>query len=584
MARRHARIDPFRARGIVARMKISRPGKVFCAFAAAFLFAAPPRLAAQDVILTPVEWTDPRGAPDELPKFKSPPRVEFPEALRATPDIGYVVYDRMIDAKARNLMLNPHATQPALQAAATPRGNGAWAMSAGRRDGKTVNTAVTFAFIFNPATAAEKIPDATPRLLEVALVWVKAPKGAKPLEVFPDRVVFADVSVDKTGAVTAVKNMPDGLEEPCAIAAKNWRFAPARQGGAPVVAEVRVPFIIITESQNEAIGQVGVPPRVTFQARPVYPIAMRVSGLRGEVLVDFVVDIEGRVRNAFVVRSLNPAFDDPALEAVQRWRFEPGRVGDRLVNTHMMVPIVFELEGTFGGGGGPLETRGKADLSKLPEQFRYDTPPQPTGTARPVYPYALLRDKKTGRARVVFVVGPSGRVLEAETKDASAPEFGRALLAAIETFTYQPALKGGRPCPSVQVFEQEFTSSEDWQLVGDDDLALLRREQKKPESILTLRDLDHPLVARSRRPPIFPVALPAGVEKGEAVVEFLIDEDGRARLPRIVSATHEAFGYAAVQSIASWRFEPPTRGGRAVAVRALVPVEFTLKTAAAGKK
>ena len=54
---------------------------------------------------------------------------------------------------------------------------------------------------------------------------------------------------------------------------------------------------------------------------------MRASGMRGDVLVDFVVDSEGRVTRAYVVRSLNPAFDEPALEAVRRWKFEPGRKG-----------------------------------------------------------------------------------------------------------------------------------------------------------------------------------------------------------------------------------------------------------------
>jgi TonB family protein len=306
---------------------------------------------------------------------------------------------------------------------------------------------------------------------------------------------------------------------------------------------------------------------------------MRANGMRGEVLVDFVVDREGRVRNAYVARSLNPSFDDAAVEAVQRWRFEPGRVGERPVSTHMQVPVIFELEGGFNKGSGPMENVGKkADLSKLPEAFRYDTPPQPIGTVRAVYPYELLRAGKTGRADVGYVIGSDGRVIQIIPSAASDPAFGRALTAAIEQFTYQPAVKNGRPSPSVQRFVQEFDRSPDWSLVNDGDTDLLRTEQKRPDRIFNLRDLDAPLKPLSRRPPVFPVSAPAEMNSGEALIEFLVDEEGRARLPRMVEATHEAFAYAAMQSIASWRFEPPQRGGRDVIVRVRVPLKFTRET------
>ena len=70
-----------------------------------------------------------------------------------------------------------------------------------------------------------------------------------------------------------------------------------------------------------------------------------------------------------------------AIEAVQRWRFEPGRVGERPVNTRMRVPIHFQLDHLRDGGGDGLERKGKGDLSKLPEALQYDTAPRITGTA-----------------------------------------------------------------------------------------------------------------------------------------------------------------------------------------------------------
>jgi len=551
----------FQAESIARWARCLRAGAAACAATAA--------VWAQDVTVTKPAWTAPNGAPEELPALKSRPVIAVPDELKAATDIGYVVYNLVLSAKGQTLMLAPHATLAAYERAAFGW-SGSFAWTPGKRAGKGVNTDTTFAVIFNPASAAEKGPDATPRLLEVTATQVRAPKAK---EAVPDRVEFAEVTVDATGKVTEVKGAPADLERACAIAASAWRFAPARKGGAAVAATVRMPFVVVTAGGSEKGGP-RTTGRVLHQERPIYPFEMRASLMKGEVVVDFVVDIEGRVRNPFVVRSLNPSFDDPAIEAVRRWTFEPGRLGERPVPTHMQVPIIFHLDDTYEGGQGPISAARKPDMSKMPEQFRYDSPPKPRGTVRPVYPYELLKKKVTGKASVVYIVNTAGKVAQADVRSATAPEFGRALQAAIECFVFEPALKGGRPNAALEGFAQEFDRDQRWALVATEDLDLLRREEKRPESFLSLADLDAPPVPRSRRPPQFPQSAPEGMTKGEATVEFIIDEEGRARLPRIVAATDEAFGYAAVQSVASWRFEPPTRGGKAVAVRAQIPIVF----------
>ena len=528
-------------------------------------------ITAQDVLVNSPTWLEEKDAPDKLPALKSAQSLEFPAELKTTPEIGYVVYQLLLDPKGKILGLKPQATLAAYGRAVQLSAS-AW--NPGRRDGKGVNTATEFSVIFNPASAAVKKTAATPRLLEVSLVRIDRPRGVQTTITIPDRVEAADVTVDEQGAVTAVRNAPAGLGEAFSVATKNWRFAPARREGKAVVADVRMSFIV-TMRDEESIG-VGkrTSPRVQVQEAPRYPFAMRANGMRGEVLVDFIVDIEGRVRRAFVVRSLNPAFDDPALDAVNKWRFEPGFVGDRPVNTHMQVPIIFMLDNAGQGGDGPLSAPSKSDLSKLPEQFRYDTPPRPVGTVRPVYPYALLRARKEGKSVVRFVVDAKGRVVQTDIGESTVPEMGRALQAAVECFVYEPAIKAGRPSPSIQGFAQQFTRDETWQLVSYDDLALLRREEKNPTSILLPSELDTKLTATSRRPPQFPLDVKEGVKGGETLIEILVDEEGRARLPRILSASDEAFGYAAVQGVAAWRFDPPKRGGRPVVVRVQIPFSF----------
>lgn len=84
-------------------------------------------------------------------------------------------------------------------------------------------------------------------------------------------------------------------------------------------------------------------PVAKFQARPQYPFEMRRSGVAGEVVVDFIVDSNGDVRNAYSARSSQREFESAAVQAVSKWKFRPGKKGGRAVNTHMQVPIVFTL-------------------------------------------------------------------------------------------------------------------------------------------------------------------------------------------------------------------------------------------------
>jgi len=82
-------------------------------------------------------------------------------------------------------------------------------------------------------------------------------------------------------------------------------------------------------------------PRV--QGRPQYPFEMRRAGISGEVTVDFIVDANGDVQNAYAVKSTQRDFEAAAVQAVSKWKFTPGRKNGRAVATHMQVPIVFNL-------------------------------------------------------------------------------------------------------------------------------------------------------------------------------------------------------------------------------------------------
>ena len=543
-------------------------------------FALVPRLHGQDVTVTPLEWAEPGDTPEQLPVENHPLRVEFPADLRNAPDPGYVVLQCVYDEKGRSLMLSLTGTLPAFETA-VDSACANWKHKPARRLEHPVNAFVRCAVIFNPASAQEGKPDATARLLAVNLVVDPTRDTGKNNPPVPPELVWVTVILDSGGKPAGFKDAPPALANLLERAVREWRFAPARHAGQPVAAELRVPFIIVGPKDKIA-GKLRLP-RVIAQPAPVYPEVMRESGLRGEVLVDFIVDREGRVTRAYVVRSLNPAFDEPALEAVRRWRFEPGRKGDVPVNTHMRVPIAFRLDGEWEGGDSGLNVQQHAKQADLPEEFRYDVAPKPRGMVLPVYPYELLRENVKGDATVSFVISETGKIIRSGLVKASRPEFGAATLAMIEQWEFEPALKAGRPTRSRFGFEQEFSLS-DGGIVPEKVKDLLTLERKSPDRIVSAGKLDMRLKPVVMIPPVFPRSLGAEIAKGEAMVEVLIDEEGQPRLPRIVSASDPAFGWAALQAVARWRFDPPTLKGLPVVTRVRIPFDFQIKADEAVEK
>lgn len=84
-------------------------------------------------------------------------------------------------------------------------------------------------------------------------------------------------------------------------------------------------------------------PIPTFQPSPIYPYVMKQARISGTVVLDFVVEVDGRVTQVFAESSTHAEFTDNAVQAVSKWRFRPGRRGGRAVRTLVQIPIKFTL-------------------------------------------------------------------------------------------------------------------------------------------------------------------------------------------------------------------------------------------------
>ncbi len=531
------------------------------------------RLVAQDVTVTPPAWINENNITgDQPPTLKHHASLRYPDELRKSDELGYVLIEQSVDTKGKGLILFRRGSHVYFQRVVEENSADELSMRPAQKKGKPVDSLSWFAVIFNPASAKTKGPDAGPRLLAVAPVRVPR-KIIGPANGDNFAMVWATVKLNEKGEPGGVV-----LEDPASerfLPAINesltqWRFAPARRAGTPVSADLRVAFFV-RPTFKPNVAAMGSPPRTKTRAQPKYPLALRASRLRGEVLVEFVVTEEGRVTDATIARTNNPAFNEPALEAIRKWTFEPAIRNGKPVKAKMQQPITFDLVGTNADDAYTV-SGGRKGNSKLPPELRYDTPPKVRGVIVPVYPYDLRRDGIKGKAAAGMMINEAGQVVRIEIVEATKPEFGQALTAALETFSFDPALKDGKPIPSFLRFEQEFNATE---FRDPESERLLSAEKKHPEKIATAKELDGALKPISRQRPVFPLLQREKNGKGQAMVDLIVDDEGYVRLPRIVSASAPAFGYAAVQAVSQWRFESPKAKGKAVAVRVRAPFEFS---------
>lgn len=84
-------------------------------------------------------------------------------------------------------------------------------------------------------------------------------------------------------------------------------------------------------------------PRAKAQIPPEYPFAMRSAGIEGNVMVEFDVDASGLVTSARALKSSAREFEEPAVRAVLKWRFESGKRHGKPVPFRMVVPIGFTM-------------------------------------------------------------------------------------------------------------------------------------------------------------------------------------------------------------------------------------------------
>lgn len=84
------------------------------------------------------------------------------------------------------------------------------------------------------------------------------------------------------------------------------------------------------------------PPRQIVKTAPAYPVLARQARIQGEVVLDAVIDTEGKVINVSVV-SGHPLLIEAAINCVRQWKYEPTYLNDEPIAVQLIVKVSFEL-------------------------------------------------------------------------------------------------------------------------------------------------------------------------------------------------------------------------------------------------
>lgn len=85
-------------------------------------------------------------------------------------------------------------------------------------------------------------------------------------------------------------------------------------------------------------------PRIQKEFRIPYPDEAKKAGVEGPVVMDLLIDDQGKVRQVTLVRGPGFGLNEAAIEAIQKFEFAPARVSEKSVAVRIRYTYRFVLE------------------------------------------------------------------------------------------------------------------------------------------------------------------------------------------------------------------------------------------------
>jgi TonB family protein len=193
-------------------------------------------------------------------------------------------------------------------------------------------------------------------------------------------------------------------------------------------------------------------------------------------------------------------------------------------------------------------------------------------TVEAIFPYLLTQQAiTTGEAHLAINTDATGKLTEWLVVGYSRREFANAAMEALKEWKFEPARLHGTPVgTTIEIF---FYFEAKGVVVSTTMLDSLEgllsfADSRYSYRPCTLRELDRiptPLVSVK---PFYSEELVKKGVRGKVTVDFYITEEGVVRLPSVSPYDDSQLTALAIEALRQWKFEPPTRNGKPILVKA----------------
>ena len=211
------------------------------------------------------------------------------------------------------------------------------------------HVAVTVVLILLPLASSELLP-----IPDVVMAFTApVPLPAAPPAPAPPRTATAKPQPTPADTGVAPTEAPDQIvpERPAMVVSTGLEveggLGPGGAAGTPGVVNIPAPPPQPAPARAVTaplpVGGNIKPPAKIRHVPPLYPTMAQQARVEGTVVIEAIIGIDGRVKDARIVTS-KPLLDQAALDAVRQWQFTPTLLNGVPVPVIMTVRVAFSLQ------------------------------------------------------------------------------------------------------------------------------------------------------------------------------------------------------------------------------------------------
>jgi len=205
--------------------------------------------------------------------------------------------------------------------------------------------------------------------------------------------------------------------------------------------------------------------KIIQTTRATYPARMMNEGVsHGTAKAVLHVDSQGQLVDFLVVAYTRQAFAEEAERVIKKWKFEPGYVDGKPIDTIMDITFNFEVNGVMlvqkfitevpwvdFGTGFEYQACGLKNLDRIPT---------PVSVVTPTYPREWAEKGISGRVVVDFYIDETGKVRFVGAQSSANELLAAIAVAAVDKWQFAPPTRKGSPvlvhAQQIFVFNKEM--------------------------------------------------------------------------------------------------------------------------------